>query len=133
MLRRFFSGGSPWGPPWRFTYNLLRVLSKIRLFLLTFSHNDTFRNVTIRVSIRPLVEIRGLKLLTTVMWPLLFLINFNNNFSVRLRINFLHHLILELFLAHFCDIFPAVFIFDALDYHFHLPLADALGWAAPVE
>ena len=142
MIWWILSGWSTWrSPSWRLANNLLRVLPIGGLFLLTFRNNDTFRNITISIAKHIdcgslsrwcLIKARGLQLFATIVRPLLihFILN---NFSLRLRIYFLNHFILELLLAHVGDRLPSVLIFYTLDYLVHVMLSDALTWTVSVE
>ena len=142
MTWRIFSWRSSWrSPTWRLANNLLRVLPIGGLFLLTFCNNDTLRNITISIAkhidcgslpCRCLIKAGGLQLLATIVRPL-FIHFILDNFSLRMRINFLNHFILEFLLAHFCDHFPRVLIFYTLDYLVHVMLRDTLAWTISIE
>ena len=142
MIWWIFSWRSSWrSPTWWLAYNLLRILPVGGLFLLTFRNNNTLRNITISIakhidcgslSCRCLIKAGSLELLATIVRALLihFILN---NFSLRLRINFLNYFILELFLAHICDCLPSVLIFYTLDYLVHVVLCDTFNWTLSVE
>ena len=62
-----------------------------------------------------------------------FVIGLSSRAILRILINFLHHFVLELLLAHLSDGLPCVLIFDALNYDVHVRLLNSFLWTSLTE